>query len=605
VERRLLIAFLLSTGLIMAYQIFYYGPRMRRTEELRRAQQARLMEQPVSARETARADSIEPPAVAGDSARMAAPIQATDSVTAAEAGTITVRTPLYEIGISRAGAEVVGVRLLAYETDGEPVQIISGDNRRDGGALRVFLAGDERALSLGGVLFDAYTDRSVDPLQPGDVITVGEATPEVTLVFSAGDGITRVERRFTFIADSYVVRAEVAFDVAGYPFAHRIGWSLGSGLRATEKHTQDDYQAMRASVRLGDEYYKKKRGNLDEPLSGTVQWAALQLKYFAAIMVPETPAGGDARIRGDEKSNFMTVAIELPAAERRGRIEQRLDVYFGPLDFARLKAMGRGLEKTVDVGFDSFKIFKPVSVAVLWSILWLHKVIPNYGLVVIVISVLTKVLFYRLTHKSFKSMRDMQALQPRLQSLKEKHKDDRQKLSTETMRIYKEAGVNPLGGCLPMLLQMPVFIALFNVLRNTIELRGAPFVGWIDDLSQQDVLFDLPFSLPMIGSAVSVMPVLMGASMLVQSKIGGSITGSSPAAAQPKMLMYMLPIVFTVLFYKMPSGLVLYWLVNTVLSVAQQYYINKGGVKAPGEGGSDPAPPTANAKANKVKAKKG
>jgi YidC/Oxa1 family membrane protein insertase len=177
-------------------------------------------------------------------------------------------------------------------------------------------------------------------------------------------------------------------------------------------------------------------------------------------------------------------------------------------------------------------------------------------------------------------MRDMQALQPRIQALKEKYKEDRQKLSQETMKLYKEAGVNPLGGCLPMLLQMPVFIALFNVLRNTIELRQAPFLGWINDLSQQDVLARLPMSLPLIGDAVSVLPILMGASMLMQSKIGGSIAGPESSPSQSKAFQYMLPVVFTVLFYRMPSGLVVYWIVNTVLSIGQQYYINKGVEKA-------------------------
>ena len=188
----------------------------------------------------------------------------------------------------------------------------------------------------------------------------------------------------------------------------------------------------------------------------------------------------------------------------------------------------------------------------------------------------TKVLFYRLTHKSFKSMAEMQALQPRLTALKEKYKDDKKKLSEETMKAYKEGGVNPIGGCLPMVLQMPVFLALFNVLRSTIEVRQAPFIGWITDLSQPDVLFTMPFALPFVGANVSVLPIVMGASMLVQSKIGGSIAGPGGAAGQPKAMMYMMPIVFTVLFYNMPSGLVLYWIVNTVLSVAQQWYINKG-----------------------------
>jgi YidC/Oxa1 family membrane protein insertase len=188
--------------------------------------------------------------------------------------------------------------------------------------------------------------------------------------------------------------------------------------------------------------------------------------------------------------------------------------------------------------------------------------------------VLTKVLFYRLTHKSFKSMKQMQDLQPKLQALKEKYGDDRQKMSQETMKVYKEAGVNPLGGCLPMLLQMPVFIALFNVLKYTIELRNAPFVGWITDLSQQEVLFHLPITLPLLGDAFSLLPILMGLSMFAQSKLGGSPTGG-PSGATPPGFQTMLPIVFTVLFYKMPSGLVIYWIINTVLSVAQQYYIHR------------------------------
>jgi YidC/Oxa1 family membrane protein insertase len=171
-------------------------------------------------------------------------------------------------------------------------------------------------------------------------------------------------------------------------------------------------------------------------------------------------------------------------------------------------------------------------------------------------------------------MKEMQDLQPRLQALKEKYGDDRKRLSEETMRLYREAGVNPLGGCLPMVLQMPVFIALFNVFRYTIELRGAPFVGWIHDLSQQDVLFRLPFSLPFLGDAVSLLPLLMGGAMWAQSKLGQSPTGQNSMAVPPGFNT-LLPIVFTVLFYKMPSGLVIYWIINTVMSVAQQYYIHR------------------------------
>lgn len=565
----------------MAYQFFYYAPRMRHAEELKKAEQARVEAlQPRQPETTAPAEP-EPEVSRAESPTDTAGTVSPSLPPAALATPeyVTVSSPLYEITLSTIGGEIVAARLLDYDTDDQPVQLVRTDSDFGGGFLQVVLAGDDESFDLGGVAFEAFTARGNEPLADGSIVTVAADRPETKVIFRAGGPRGMIEREYTFTADRYLVRSSVRFAASAYPFARNVQWSFGPGMRSTETDHSVDFASMRTVLRMGDEYYKHKRGDFDEDFSGTVQWAALQIRYFTAIILPETPTPGEAAAVGVKDSDFLSASITLPAAERQGRVTQLVDVYLGPLDYQRLKHLGRGVEKNVDVGFDHFKFMKPVSVAVLWGVLWLHKWIPNYGLVIILISVLTKVLFYRLTHKSFKSMRDMQALQPRLQALKEKYKDDKQKLSQETMRIYKEAGVNPLGGCLPMLLQMPVFIALFNVLRNTIELRQAPFFGWINDLSQQDVLFTLPFSLPLIGTALSVLPILMGGSMLLQSKIGGSITGPSSGTAQPKALTYMLPVVFTLLFYKMPSGLVLYWLVNTILSVAQQYYINKGADK--------------------------
>jgi YidC/Oxa1 family membrane protein insertase len=200
--------------------------------------------------------------------------------------------------------------------------------------------------------------------------------------------------------------------------------------------------------------------------------------------------------------------------------------------------------------------------------LLVHEVIPNYGVVIILLSALTKLLFWPLTQKSFKSMREMQKLQPAMAELKEKYKDDPQKLNKAMMELYRERGVNPLGGCLPMLLQMPVFIALFNVLRTTIELRRAPFMLWINDLSSPDIIAKMPFSLPFIGNNLSLLPILMGVAMFVQQKM---------QSADPKQaaLTYMMPIIFTVLFFTFPSGLVLYWLVNNILTIGHQYLMNR------------------------------
>jgi YidC/Oxa1 family membrane protein insertase len=248
-------------------------------------------------------------------------------------------------------------------------------------------------------------------------------------------------------------------------------------------------------------------------------------------------------------------------------------LYLGPLDIKALEEYGVGLEKTIDLGRLRF-----FSKFILRLLIWMKGFIPNYGLVIIILSILTKVLFYRLTHKSFKSMKDMQRLQPRLKELQEKYKDDRNRLNQETMKLYKEAGVNPLGGCLPLLFQMPVFIALFSVLRNTIELRHAPFMLWINDLSSPDVLFDFGVNLPILGSEFHLMPLLMGAAMFLQSKMsGGSPTGEAATgtASQQKMMQTMMPIVFTFIFYNMPSGLVLYWFINNIFSIIQQYWVHR------------------------------
>jgi YidC/Oxa1 family membrane protein insertase len=493
---------------------------------------------------------------------------------------ITVRTALYDMVLSTAGAEIVSVRLSKYQTAGNPVELVSQDPARAvHGMADVVLLTETAQLPLSGVAFEAFSDASASALGDGTALVVDAERPQVRVSFraTAATGGGGVERYYVFKADSYVVETGVRFASADIPAVRSVRWGLGPGLQPTEANVAEDQAAQRATLRLGDEYYRKKRGSFDEKHEGTVHWVSLQLKYFMVTLGAAAPVGGEARLQGRKSDGFMTASIDLPAFDKQGRVDQSVVMFLGPIDFDLLKSLDRGLEKNVDLGN---KYFRPVSAAILWSLLKLHTVIPNYGLVIILLSVFTKVLFYRLTHKSFKSMRDMQALQPKLQALKEKYKNDRAKLSQETMKIYKEAGVNPLGGCLPMLLQMPVFVALFNVLRNTIELRQAPFVGWMNDLSQQDVLFRLPMAVPMLGEAFSVLPIVMGASMLLQSRIGGSIAGPESSAAQSKMLQYMLPVVFTVLFYRMPSGLVIYWIVNTVLSIAQQYYINKGADKA-------------------------
>ncbi|MFQ5753361.1 MAG: membrane protein insertase YidC, partial [bacterium] len=228
-----------------------------------------------------------------------------------------------------------------------------------------------------------------------------------------------------------------------------------------------------------------------------------------------------------------------------------------------VKSYNVGLEKIMDLGW---AIFRPFGKFILWSFTRLHKVIPNYGFIIIIFSILIKVVLYPLTRKSYASMKEMQTLQPLMQEINEKYKNDAQKKQQEVMKLYKEHGVNPLGGCIPMLLQMPLLIALFNVFRSTIQLRQASFIWWIKDLSRPDTIALLPFTLPRYGNTVNILPLFMGVTMFVQQKI-------SMKDPKQKAMVYIMPIFFTLLFNSFPSGLNLYYALFNLFSIFQEKLI--------------------------------
>jgi YidC/Oxa1 family membrane protein insertase len=286
---------------------------------------------------------------------------------------------------------------------------------------------------------------------------------------------------------------------------------------------------------------------------GKIRWFSFEGEYFAALMVPPPP-GEDMTltVKGNEK-DFLRANLTFPpgliAPNQTVKFPYR--VYLGPKKADELKALGVGSERLVNFGFFGV-IAKPIL-----SILNLtHSVTENFGIDIIILSILIKIIFLPLTQMSFRSMKEMQKVQPEMKRLQEMYKDDKARLQQEIMLLYKRRKINPLSGCLPMLIQIPVFIALYNVLQNTFEMRHAPFFLWIRDLSAKDPIY--------------ITPLIMGATMVIQQKM----TPSAADRAQAKMFMLM-PILFTFLFLNFPSGLVLYWLVNNVLSIAHQYYLNK------------------------------
>lgn len=286
--------------------------------------------------------------------------------------------------------------------------------------------------------------------------------------------------------------------------------------------------------------------------SGLIDWVFLGDKYFIAALIP--PKGVESEVYSSKineelyEAYLVSRPLQLNPGESGG---EEYEVYFGPKDVDILKVAGFKLERAIDLGF-----FDLIAYPLLLSFKWMYRFIPNYGIVIILVTVLIKIIFFPLSQKSYKSMKEMQQIAPLMEQLKDKYKDDKEKLNKEIMELYKRYKVNPLGGCLPMLLQIPVFFALYTVLNGAVELRHAPFFFWIKDLSAKDPYY--------------VTPVLMGATMFIQQKM----TPSSGDPAQQKVMMIM-PVIFTFMFLNFSSGLVVYWLVNNVLSIAQQHYVNE------------------------------
>ena len=242
-------------------------------------------------------------------------------------------------------------------------------------------------------------------------------------------------------------------------------------------------------------------------------------------------------------------------------------LFFGPKSMQILGTVGHSLNKALDFG-----MFDILAKPCVWLMNKLYSVIPNYGIAIIVLTILIKLVLWPLGSKSYKSMSEMKKIQPLMKEIREKHKNDKKKMNEEVMGLYRTYKINPLGGCLPMVVQLPVFFALYRMLYQAIELRHAPFFLWIDDLSAPDRLFRFGFSVPFMEPpyGIPVLTIIMGATMLLQQKM-------SPPMGDPtqaKMMMFM-PLIFTVIFINFSAGLVLYWLVNNVLSISQQYYIQK------------------------------
>jgi len=484
---------------------------------------------------------------------------------------LTIETNLYRARFSSKGAILTEWSLKKYlGPDDKEVQMLPSSPEGALGLSFVTRTGD--SLDTSRLAFSTVAD---------SFISVKHREPQRARFECLLNGERRIIKEFEFFADRYDFSMQITLENMGDLIAEKAYTiDAKSGLSSTEKRLEDDMSYAKAVVAAGGEVSKKYP--TDRKIhreTGDIDWVAVRTKYFALAIVAKDRKGTNALVYGEEsaiaheqKAKWKRYAVSLMMPFLKDRTEKdRFLVYLGPLDDEILKSYDIGLEKTMDFGA---KIIQPFSVAILWTFKEIHKFVPNYGLVLIIFSILIKIITYPLTRKSFDSMKKMQLLQPKLVELKEKYGKDPQRLNKETMKLYKEEGVNPMGGCLPVLLQMPLLWGLFIVFRSTIELRSQGFIWWIKDLSSPDTIATLPFSIPFYGNSVNVLPILMGVTMLVQQKM--SVTDP-----KQKAMIYFMPVFFTLLFNSFPSGLNLYYALFNVLSIIHQ----KWQMKSSGDNG--------------------
>ncbi len=434
-------------------------------------------------------------------------------------------------------------------------------------------------------------------------IADGQDMETLTFTTTIGDKL-RVAKQFVFRANSYFVDMTVAFqNVSDEPLlmggnepanGYELQWGRGinADLLPYEKRSgkRGRHGKEGAKVYIGNG--KLQRELKPERALETVLWAGMDSQYFSALMIPDPQIAATYRLTETPQANTdITVTAPTDTASLvvpgfylspQSKEVHEFRLYVGPKDDTILKTIkAPNVPETTESAINlskiiDFRFFGVIAWGMLWVFKAVHSIFGNYGISIILLTALVKIFSYPFTYRAHKSMKKMQKLQPQLLELKEKYRDDPQKLNRATMRVYKENGVNPLGGCIPWLPQIPIFWALFALLGSAVELRGAPFMLWIDDLSAPDTLIDLPFTIPLIFTqidAIRLLPIINGLTTWLQQKFVGNMT---PATDNMQMkLMQFMPLISVFIFYNWASGFVLYWLCNNVLTVAQQYLQNR------------------------------
>jgi YidC/Oxa1 family membrane protein insertase len=532
-EKRAFIAILLSLLILVAWQ-----------EWMSRYYPAPPEPQPPPATQQA----PQPPPALQTPAPPVSPSAPAPPAMAQAAREINVETDDYVAIFTTQGARLKSYKFKHYRTDADP----------QSPPYELIHAGSGVPLPLGMRWHAAAAQddaQLVYGVSGGDLKLSGDAKGTLSFQAQAPDG-SIAAKSFTFSGSGYLIQLDVSVKTAA-------GAALTPEILLTEKsdhNVPNPGAPFEGLIALVDS--KIKREHSAEPnkpieFTGEVSWAGFGYTYFFFAALPDSSPQHNLSL-----TNTGTALI-TSLRPVSGNGPQRYTLFAGPKEISTLEAVGRGIERSIDFGYFAF-----IAIPLLYVLHFFHRFTGSYGIDIILLTVVIKVLMAPLTHKSFVSMKQMQKLAPQMEKLKERYKDDKEKLNREIMELYRRNGVNPLGGCLPMALQFPVFIGLYNALSTPIELRHAPFL-WIQDLSQPDWK-SLPVSLAGWEFGIPVLTILMGASMFIQQWM-------TPSAGDPnqRKLMLMMPLIFTFMFVTFPAGLTIYWLVNNILSIAQQYWINR------------------------------
>ncbi len=488
------------------------------------------------------------PSVALQSAN-GAPVAAAGTLVAAAADTFTVTTDLVKATISPVGGDIVQLDLLKYQEH---------DNKDKTFAL---FDAKHQYMAQSGLIGEGLPThrtqfRRVDgPSKLAD----GSDELKVRLEATAPNGV-QVAKILTFKRGSYLV--DVAWEIANQgdkPLVPHAYYQLQRDAVAPEGETAMVSTFTGPAVYTDAEKYQKI--SFDDIGAGKAKftkasdngWLAMVQHYFVSALVPKDKVQREYYMRKADGANVYQAGVIVPIGEIApgAKGETSLGLYAGPQEQAALKQVAPGLDLVVDYGW-----LTVVAAPIFWALEAIYKLVGNWGWAIVVLTIIIKAIFFPLSAASYKSMAKMRVLTPRLMQLKERYGDDKQRLNQEMMKLYQTEKVNPLGGCLPILVQIPVFIALYWVLLGAVEMRGAPWILWIKDLSAPDPYY--------------ILPVIMIASMYIQTKLNPT----PPDPIQAKVMMAM-PFIFGIMFLWFPAGLVLYWVVNNILSIAQQWQITR------------------------------